>query len=89
MGEVPINPTGFAHGFRPIENAADHPPPTPTQRNITQQGDEDLPGGLSAVTQTQAAGLAPVGVMGAVWGSSKKRRRLPGPLAFLQQGGSG
>eukprot|EP00903_Cladosiphon_okamuranus_P019218 g17672.t1 len=86
MGDVPINPSGFAHGFRPLDGAG-NPPPTPTQRNITQR-EEVVPGGgvLSVLTQQT---LADSDAMGIGLGSSRKRRRLPGPLAFLQQGHSG
>ncbi|CAN0026633.1 unnamed protein product, partial [Pylaiella littoralis] len=89
MGEVPINPTGFAHGFRPLEG--DHPPPTPTQRDINTPHFV-LPGGsLSASsqqhTQTQSLAVYPDHA-GAGLSSMRKRRRLPGPLAFLQHGGS-
>eukprot|EP00752_Nemacystus_decipiens_P008272 g7396.t1 len=88
MGDVPINPSGFAHGFRPLEGS-DNPPPTPTQRNLTQR-DVMAPGAgfLSALSQ-QPPGDAAAGAMGIGLGSSRKRRRLPGPLALLQQGHSG
>ena len=87
MGDVPINPSGFAHGFRPLEGA-DNPPPTPTQRNVTQR-DVVVPGGgfLSALSQQTPDD--PVAAMGVGLGSSRKRRRLPGPLGLLQQGHSG
>lgn len=88
MGDVPINPSGFAHGFRPLDGAV-NPPPTPTQRNATQR-DVVVPAGgfLSALSQ-QTPGDAPAGAMSIGMASSRKRRRLPGPLALLQQGHSG
>lgn len=89
MGDVPINPSGFAHGFRPLDGS-DNPPPTPTQRDVTQRDDVVVPGGgfLSAPSQ-QTPYDAPAGAVGAGLASSKKRRRLPGPLALLQQGHPG
>ncbi|CAM9502581.1 unnamed protein product, partial [Ectocarpus fasciculatus] len=85
MGEVPINPTGFAHGFRPLEG--DHPPATPTQRNATAAS-QPIPAGsfLSAMSQPPTPAGAHDGAGGMGLGPSRKRRRLPGPLAFLQHG---
>lgn len=93
--DLPINPTGFAHGFRPLEG--DHPPLTPTpstcfndnqntHRDIKndqgRQGDALFRGlsGASTVVVAQEGGDG--------GGSTRKRRRLPGPLAFLQLGGA-
>ncbi|CAB1107626.1 unnamed protein product [Ectocarpus sp. CCAP 1310/34] len=86
MGEVPINPTGFAHGFRPLEG--DHPPATPTQRNATAASQSVQHAGsfLSAMSQPPTPAGAHGGAVGMGFGPSRKRRRLPGPLAFLQHG---
>ncbi|CAM9142835.1 unnamed protein product [Ectocarpus sp. 4 AP-2014] len=86
MGEVPINPTGFAHGFRPLEG--DYPPATPTQRNATAASQSVQRAGsfLSAMSQPPTPAGAHGGAGGMGLGPSRKRRQLPGPLAFLQHG---
>lgn len=88
MGDVPINRSGFAHGFRPLEGA-DNPPPTPTQRNLTQRGAVVPSSGFLSALSQQTPVDAQVGAIGVGLGSLRKRRRLPGPLGFLQQGHSG
>lgn len=92
MGDVPINPTGFAHGFRPLEG--DHPPPTPTQRDLIlrpgsnghqEQFSADCNGLSFLSASSRATTQNPV--VDSSLGPSRKKRRFPGPLAFLQHGG--
>ena len=83
MGDVPINSTGFAQRFRPLEG--DHPPPTPTQQSAVPPGFPNA--GLLSQSQRSSHGGGGGMSGGLDW--PRKRRRLPGPLAFFQQGGSG
>lgn len=96
-GRIPVQrPTGLAHGFRPLEG--DHPPPTPTQRDVTSDvGGELLSANQygcldssrrSAMSRNDPSVARDGGVDEGIPPPSKKRRRLPGPLAFLQQEGA-
>eukprot|EP00904_Undaria_pinnatifida_P000390 jgi/Undpi1/10351/HiC_scaffold_29.g12801.m1 len=88
MGDIPVNPTGFAHGFRPLDG--DHPPATPTQRGAAPAAFPNasfFTPSQPAASQSASHSQAGSGMGG--MGGARKRRRLPGPLAFLQQGGAG
>lgn len=80
--DVSMNPRGFTHDFRPL-SGDNNPPPTPTQQEQQYQHE-------GRVFETLSA-LGTAGTQGGLGGGEglKRRRRLPGPLAFFQQGEAG